>query len=395
MRKRIAIFLVLGLLVWSGVACNLSDLADRLSTPEPTDLAAGQVVHQPAAEQPAVVVVVTATPLPAGLAAGVDVEEQIVIDVYARVSPAVVCITAPEQFGSCIGSGFILDGEGHIVTNNHVATAAPELLVTLADEHTVPAELIGADPGTDLAVLQIDVPPEGLVSAELGDYTSLRVGQRAIAIGNPFGLERTVTTGIISSLGRTLPRDDSDFQIAEVIQTDAAINPGNSGGPLLDSGGRVIGVNTAIRSLSGVNSGVGFAIPVDIIRRVVPELIAQGRYRHPWVGVSGLTISPEMVETLDLPVENGVLIFTVEPGSPAETAGLRGGSREVVVSGRPMLAGGDILVTIGDQAVNRFDDLINYLSGSTSVGDTVLLILVRDGERLQIDVVLEERPSDR
>jgi 2-alkenal reductase len=386
---------MLGLLAWSGLACNLSDLADRLSTPESTDLAAGDSVSQPAAEQTAVVVVVTATPLPPELLTNTDVEEQIVVDVYARVSPAVVCITAPQQFGSCIGSGFILDGEGHIVTNNHVATADPELLVTLADEHTVPAELIGADPGTDLAVLQIDVPPEGLVIAELGDSASLRVGQRAIAIGNPFGLERTVTTGIISSLGRTLPRDDSDFQIAEVIQTDAAINPGNSGGPLLDSRGHVIGVNTAIRSLSGVNSGVGFAIPVDIVRRVVPELIARGRYRHPWVGVSGLTISPEMVDELDLPVETGVLIFTVEPGSPAEAAGLQGGSREVIISGRPVVAGGDILVAIGDRAVNRFDDLINYLSGNTSVGDTVTLTVIRGGERVQFDVVLEERPGNR
>ncbi len=385
MRKRIGLWLLLALMVWSGLACNLSDLATRLSTPTPG----------PAPQATPVVVVSTPTLLPPTLAAGADVEELLVINVYARVSPAVVCVTASEQFGSCIGSGFVVDGEGHIVTNYHVATAAPDLLVTLADDRTVPAEILGTDPGSDLAVLKIDVPAEELTVAELGDSDALRVGQRAIAIGNPFGLERTITTGIISSLGRTLPRTDSDFQIAEVIQTDAAINPGNSGGPLLDSLGRVIGVNTAIRSVSGVNSGIGFAIPVNIVKRVIPELISGGNYRHPWVGVMGSTISPEMVEALDLDVETGVLVYTVEPGSPAEKAGLRGGDQETVVGGRPVLVGGDILVAINELPVRRFDDLVNYLAGYTNVGDTVTLTVIRDGERLGLEVVLEERPDDR
>ncbi len=385
MRKRIGLWLLLALMVWSGLACNLSDLATRLSTPTPG----------PALQATPVVVVSTPTLLPPTLTAGADVEELLVINVYARVSPAVVCVTASEQFGSCIGSGFVVDSEGHIVTNYHVATAAPNLLVTLADDRTVPAEILGTDPGSDLAVLKIDVPAEELTVAELGDSDALRVGQRAIAIGNPFGLERTITTGIISSLGRTLPRSDSDFQIAEVIQTDAAINPGNSGGPLLDSLGRVIGVNTAIRSVSGVNSGIGFAIPVNIVKRVIPELISGGNYRHPWVGVMGSTISPEMVEALDLDVETGVLVYTVEPGSPAEKAGLRGGDQETVVGGRPVLVGGDILVAINELPVRRFDDLVNYLAGYTNVGDTVTLTVIRDGERLGLEVVLEERPDDR
>jgi S1-C subfamily serine protease len=386
MRKRIAFLLVLGLVVWSGLACNLSELANRLSTPTPAG---------PAPEQSPVVVVVTPTPLPPELAAQGDVEEQIVINVYAQVSPAVVCITALAQFPDCIGSGFIIDKDGHVVTNNHVAIADPNLLVTLADDRTVPAEVVGADPGTDLALLRIDALPEELVVAELGDSASLRVGQRAIAIGNPFGLDRTVTTGIISSLGRTLPIDDSLFQIGEVIQTDAAINPGNSGGPLLDSQGRVIGVNTAIRSLSGLNSGVGFAIPVDIVKRVVPELMANGRYRNPWVGVSGSTISPAMVEALDLPVETGVLIYTVEPDSPAEVAGLQGGNQQISLSGTPVTAGGDILVAIEGTEVTRFDDLVNYLASNTSVGDTITLTILRSGERMEVQVTLQERPSDR
>ncbi len=377
---------MLGLLVWSGLACSVSELADRLSTPTP---------EGPVVESSPVVVVLTPTPLPPEMVAQADVEEQLVINVAAQVSPAVVCVTAPEQFGVCIGSGFIIDKDGHVVTNNHVAEASDELLVTLADEHTVPATLIGRDPGSDLAVLKIEVPAEGLVVAELGNSSSLQVGQRAIAIGNPFGLERTVTAGIISSLGRTLPRDDSGFWIAEVIQTDAAINPGNSGGPLLDSHGRVIGVNTAIRSSSGLNSGVGFAIPVDIVKRVVPDLISQGRYRHPWVGVSGETIRPEMIEALELPVENGVLIYTVEPDSPALKAGVQGGDREVLISGRLVIAGGDILVAIDGNQVKRFDDLINYLASRTKVGDDITLTLIRDGSEIEVRVTLEGRPGDR
>ncbi len=384
--KKMPLLIVLALLLLSGLACGLGELTRLTLTPESP---------RPAATATPFVIILTPTPLPPGQGVqGVDVEEQIVTSVYARVAPAVVCVTAREQFGECIGSGFVIDTEGHVVTNNHVATAASDLLVTLADEHTVPARLIGADPGSDLAVLKIDVPPEELTVAELGQSSTLQVGQRAIAIGNPFGLERTVTVGIISALGRTLPQENSAFQLAEVIQTDAAINPGNSGGPLLDSQGRVIGVNTAIRSLSGTNSGVGFAVPVDIVRRVVPELIAHGRYRHTWLGVRGRTITPEMVEAMNLPVDTGVLIAQVEPGGPAEKAGLRGGDRQVIVSGIPMQAGGDIVIAINDRQVKRFEDLINYLASFTSVGDRVTLTVMRDGKQLEIDVKLEERPTE-
>jgi 2-alkenal reductase len=267
--------------------------------------------------------------------------------------------------------------------------------VTLADEHTVPAAVVGTDPGSDLAVLQIDVPAAELTPAELGESASLQVGQRAIAIGNPFGLERTVTTGVISSLGRTLPRTDSNFAIAEVIQTDAAINPGNSGGPLLDSAGKVVGVNTAIASDSGVNSGVGFAIPVDIVKRVVPELIANGRYRHAWIGISGRSLSPEIVEASGLTVDRGVLIFEVEPGSPAEAAGLRGGSRQLLISGIPILIGGDVVTAIEGRAVTGLDDVVNYLASYTTVGDELTLTVVRDGYQREIGVTLEERPGSR
>jgi len=383
------------LILMSVVACSASSLVTRLR--EAVDESATAVAVTPMPEEAAQEAQAEAQAAVEAEAqtALFDVEEQLVIDIYARVSPAVVCITAPEQFGECIGSGFIIDKEGHIVTNNHVATAASQLLVTLADERTVPAELVGTDPGSDLAVLQIDVPADALTVAELGESASIRVGQRAIAIGNPFGLERTVTTGVVSSLGRTLSRNDSDFQIAELIQTDAAVNPGNSGGPLFDSAGKVIGVNTAIASTTGSNSGVGFAVPVDIVKRVVPALIETGSYQHPWIGVAGRSISPEMVDAANLPVETGVLIFTVEPGSPAESAGLRGGSREVVVSGIPMVAGGDILIAIDGVAVKRFDDMVNYLASNTSVGDEIVLTVVRDGQEIEVPVTLQERPGGR
>jgi S1-C subfamily serine protease len=389
--KTVAMF-VLVLIVLSCVACDLSELSTLLSE-STEETPAGDVASSPS---PATIVVEgTPTPLPSGSSFPVDVEEQLVIDVYARVGPAVVCITVPRRFGECIGSGFVIDREGHVVTNNHVAEAAEELLVTLADEHTVPASVLGTDPGSDLAVLQIDVPAEELTVAEMGESATLRVGQRAIAIGNPFGLERTITTGVISSLARTLPRDDSDFQLAELIQTDAAINPGNSGGPLLDSRGKVIGVNTAIASNTGINSGVGFAIPVDIVRRVAPELIARGRYRHPWLGITGGTITPELVEAASLPVETGVLIAEVEPDSPADKAGLRGGSQQVQVSGLPMLVGGDIVIAINEVQVKGFDDVVNYLAGHTSVGDVVTLTIVRGAQETEISVTLEERPGNR
>ena len=387
--NRIAVLVALILVVFSSAACTLPDLSAVLTgTPE-----------VPAPTQTPYIVEVTPTPQPlaeqSALQSALDIEEQLVTDLYARVSPAVVCVTAPQRFGECIGSGFVIDAEGHVVTNDHVAQAAEELLVTLADEHTVPAVVVGSDPGSDLAVLKIDVPAEELVIAELGDSASLKVGQRAIAIGNPFGLQRTITTGVISSLSRTLERQDSEFQIAELIQTDAAINPGNSGGPLLDSQGKVIGINSAIASENGTNSGVGFAIPVDILKRVAPELIAQGYYQHPWIGVTGRSISPEMVEAADLPVDTGVLVFAVEPGSPAEKAGLRGGEQQLVVSGLPMRVGGDIVIAIDQVEVKRFDDVVNYLASHTSVGDRITLTVIRDGDEVELSVTLEGRPGDR
>jgi len=331
----------------------------------------------------------------------VDVEEQLIINVYKKASPSVVNITTKvlqlsfffgvyPQEGA--GSGFVYDKEGHIVTNYHVVEGAQSIEVSLSDELAVPAEVVGVDPPNDLAVLKVDVPPEKLVPVELGSSANLQVGQRAIAIGNPFGrFDRTLTVGVISALNRTLEMEDGRL-IRHLIQTDAAINPGNSGGPLLDSHGRVIGVNTAIVSPSRASAGVGFAIPVDTVKRVVPELIAYGRYRHPWLGILGYTITSGLARRLKLPVDEGVLVARVFKGSPAAKAGIRGARKEVVIGNHIILVGGDIIVAIDGHPLKGMEDLDAYLEDNTKVGQEVQLKVLRGGKELLIKVVLEEEP---
>jgi len=221
----------------------------------------------------------------------------------------------------------------------------------------------------------------------------LRVGQLAVAIGNPFGLEGTMTTGIISALGRVLPTGSSGFAVVDLIQTDAPINPGNSGGPLLDSAGRVIGVNTLIFSQSGTSSGVGLAVPVAAVKRVVPTLIEQGHYAHPWLGISGGSITPALAETLGLSVQQGVLVGSVVSSGPADKAGIRGGTRRTQVDGESVTVGGDIIVAVDDVKVNSFDDVVGYLARQTSVGQQVALTVLRDGRQQRIAVTLGERPA--
>jgi S1-C subfamily serine protease len=320
-----------------------------------------------------------------------DAEEQLFIELYERVSPSVVHIAVTTASGGGTGSGFVWDAEGHIVTNNHVVENARRILVAFADDTTVEAQLVGADADSDLAVIRVDVPAALLKPVELGDSATLRVGQRAVAIGNPFGLEQTMTTGIVSALGRVV-QQDSGFSLPQLIQTDAAINPGNSGGPLLDSRGWVIGVTTLIYSQSGSNSGVGFAVPVNTVKRVVPSLIEIGRYADPWLGITGTSVTPLLSEALDLSVEQGVLVQAVVKDGPADEAGLQGGSRQVRYEGDLLAAGGDIITAIDSVQVQDMDDLIVYLAG-TSVGQKVELTILRGGEERVIDVTLEERPT--
>lgn len=352
---------------------------------------------------PAAVVIATPTSLPESTVADLDAEDAVLINLYKRANPAVVYIAvfADEQgvvmpLGS--GSGFVVDAEGHIVTNNHVVEFADEVQVTFSDGGVAEAQVLGLDPYADLAVLQVNVSPEVLVPLELGDSSALQAGQRVIAIGNPFGLAGTMTVGIVSALGRTLPSDVLEgggrYSNPEIIQTDAAINPGNSGGPLLDSRGQVVGVNTAIRSDTGSNSGVGFAVPVNTVKHILPDLIAEGVYHYPRLGITSNNFFSlaELAGQLELPVARGVLVIEVARGGPADKAGLRGGDREVEVRGLPMQAGGDIIVAIDGYELRDFDDLIAYLVRETRVGQAVELTVNRDGEEMIIPVTLDERP---
>lgn len=329
-----------------------------------------------------------------------------IIEVYQVTAPAVVNITnrgsvydrfmgAVPQEGT--GSGFVYDTEGHIVTNYHVVENAQQLLVTLADGQTYEAQIVGTDPINDLAVISVDGAkslPEPLV---VGDSDSLQVGQFVLAIGNPFGLEQTLTTGVVSALGRVIQSPEDNRFIGEAIQTDAAINPGNSGGPLLDLSGQVIGVNSQIISPSGASSGIGFAVSASTVRRVVPQLISNGKYSHPWLGVQLLSLTTANVNALKeagvgVPVDSGVLVLEAVAGGPADKAGIRGGSREVRIGNYQVPVDGDIIVAINGQALASSQDLTVYLETETTVGDTVELSIVRNGEEQVVQVVLGEQP---
>lgn len=352
----------------------------------------------------------TATPVPpadeSSLLAGMVQLEEEIIQVYERFGVGVVNITSRSvaydffrrpvpQEGS--GSGIVYDTDGHVITNYHVIQGASELFVTLADETTVPAKVVGTDASNGLAVLRIEVSPGLLNPVPLGESESLRVGQFVVAIGNPFGFERTLTVGVVSALGRVIESPDERF-IGEIIQTDAAINPGNSGGPLLDLQGRVIGVNTAIFSPSRASAGIGFAVPVDTVRRVVPELIERGYYPHPWLGVQYIwDVTSEtglMLEELgmDVPVDEGVLIVETAQGGPAGQAGLRGGDQRMRSGRVVLLIGGDILTAIDGEPITDSQELLRYLDTQTRVGQTIWVTIWRDGEELTLPVLLAERP---
>ena len=323
--------------------------------------------------------------------------------VYTQAGSAVVNVTsvtyAYDFFFNPVpqegtGSGFVYDEEGHIVTNYHVIENAEELSVTLADGETYSAQIVGEDPTNDLAVIGIDAEdlPQPI---PLADSDALNVGQFVVAIGNPFGLERTLTAGVISSLGRVIRGPEQNF-IGEVIQTDAAINPGNSGGPLLDLKGRLIGVNSQIVSPSQANAGVGFAVPANTVRRVVPELIARGRYPHPWLGIEPISLTAERARAfqeagMEVPVDRGVLVLRVARGGPAEQAGIRGGDRVAQLGRYRVPVGGDIIIAINQEPVDDYQDLTVYLETETRVGDTIDVTFIRDGDAQTVQVTLEER----
>lgn len=388
--------LVLGLVL---LACSLPNELQSLLQGTPTPVAVATATPAP---EPTL-----APPQPDGPEAqGAFSLEQDIIAVYEAVGRGVVNITnrsyaydfffrpVPQE-GS--GSGIVYDREGHIITNYHVIEGAEELFVTLPDESTVPAEVIGSDPSVDLAVIKVETDLDLLAPVPLGESEDLRVGQFVVAIGNPFGLERTLTVGVVSALGRVIQSPDESF-IGEIIQTDAAINPGNSGGPLLDLSGRIIGVNTAIFSPSQASAGIGFAVPVDTVRRVVPALIENGYYPHPWLGINYVwSLTPERAGILreagmDVPVEEGVLIIEVAPNGPAAQAGLRGGQERVRVGPAILTIGGDILTAIDGEPITSDQALLQYLDTQTEVGDTIQLTVWRDGQELTVPVTLDEMP---
>jgi 2-alkenal reductase len=390
MLKRILV--VVTVLTLAALACS----TERFLKPETT------VIPQNAAT-PTPFVLPTLLPENSGVAGS---EEAVLINLYERANPAVVNIDISgelegqtTELGS--GSGFVLDKQGHIVTNNHVVEGADEIRVTFWDGRVAKADLVGQDPYSDLAVLRVDVQASWLMPLELGDSEQIRVGQRVVAIGNPFGLRGSMSVGIISALGRSLSAnvngEGPSFQNPDIIQTDAAINPGNSGGPLLNLRGQVIGINSAIRTegLVRANSGVGFAVPSNTIRRVVTQLIQKGTVAYPYLGVTvdnRFTLA-ELAAEIEMPVDQGVLISTVVKDGPADRAGLRSSTRVVRVRGAKVEIGGDIIIAIDGTRVNTFDEMIIYLTNKTEVGQTVNLTIVRDGKEIQLPLKLTDRPK--
>ena len=368
-----------------------------------------------AAQSPAEAVVAPIQQLDSSL----DEDQAALAALYEQLSPSVVNIAVesmavasemPEIPGfelpegseeipqSGEGSGFIFDNEGHIVTNNHVVEGATRVIVNFSNGFWAEAEVVATDPQADLAVIKV-TPPADMewIPLALADDSAAKVGHTVIAMGNPFGLENTMTTGIISALGRSFPVGsfgENRYSLPDVLQTDAAINPGNSGGPLINLAGEVVGVNFAIESTAGSNSGVGFAIPVSIVKRVVPELIADGQFDYAYLGLQGSTIAADLAEALGLPAnELGVYVADVVPGGPAEQAGLRGGDETITVNGAELQKGGDVVIAIDEQPVRRFEDLVSFLVTKATPGQVVTLTVVRDGSEQTFEVELGSRPT--
>ena len=335
-------------------------------------------------------------------------------DVFQKVENSVVQITSTKsnpneviilngvpQTGrsTALGSGFVYDNQGHIVTNYHVVSGVKKADVTFTDGNTYSANVVGKDPNSDLGVLQItgDFSEEKVVSLPLANSSAVRPGEQVIAIGNPFGLSGTITTGIISQKGRLLPNPDTGFSISNAIQTDAAINPGNSGGPLLNTKGEVIGMNTAIFSSTGIYSGVGFAVPSNTIAKEVPLLIKNGSYAHPWLGISGGKITPDSIKAMGLPANyKGVIVGSIQPGSPAEKSGLKGLTQDDNNnngSGGSAQQTGDIITAVDGHPVSQIDNLINYVESQKNVGDNIKLTVNRNGQTMDLTATLQARPN--
>jgi len=328
-------------------------------------------------------------------------QQEALVSLYEQVMPGIVSLQVVGDTGGSLGSGFVYDDQGHILTNYHVVEGAKQLEVDFTSGYKIYGTVIGTDLDSDLAVVKVNAPASELHPLPLGDSNSLKVGQTVIAIGNPFGLSGTMTTGIISALGRTLDsqRDapaGGFFTAGDIIQTDAAINPGNSGGPLFNLNGEVVGVNRAIRTTNftgtgePLNSGIGFAVAINIVKRVTPVLIAEGKYDYPYLGISSIDeLSLPQIEALGLKSFTGAYVTSVTPNGPADQAGIRAGGQN---SSTGLNAGGDLITAIDGQTIQRFDDLLRYLINNKSPGDSVVLTVLRGEEQLDINITLGQRP---
>lgn len=400
MNKKVSILLI-GLIVLTSLACSITP---RLVLPELDETAVVQATE-------------AATPRPGQSSAANETDnlsqnsaeyldllqkEQLIIDLYERVVPGVVSIQTLTAEGGGLGSGFVYDMEGHIITNYHVVENATELEVDFSSGYKARGNVIATDLDSDLAVIKVNAPPEELFPLALADSDSLKIGQTVMAIGNPFGLSGTITMGIVSAKGRTLSsfRESSNggfFSAGDIIQTDAAINPGNSGGPLLNLNGEIVGVNRAIRTDSTTetgdpaNSGIGFAISSNIVKRVVPFLISKGFYDYPYIGVTSqedLTLIQR--EALDIQENTGAYIIAVSADSPAEKAGLRGGTTPSTITG--LFSGGDLIIGVDGRLVRVFGDFLSYLMANKSPGDDITVKIIRDGKEMEVVLTLEKRP---
>lgn len=384
MKKRFFFWVAVSILVMAVIACQFAGVVPTAQPPLPTE------TLQP-----------TAIPSPISQDFLIG-EQDSLIALYEQVSPGVVAIIVFTADGGGLGSGWVFNSDGYIVTNYHVVEGATKVEIDFPSGYKTYGSVVGADPASDLAVIKVDVPAEELHPLTLGDSDQLKVGQVVVAIGNPFGLYGTMTLGIVSALGRSLESEKSApgggyFSAGDIIQTDAALNPGNSGGPLLTLTGEVVGVNRAIRTTNftaqgePLNTGVGFAISINIVKRIVPVLIAQGTYQYPYLGVSSrsdLTL-PE-IEALGLNWHTGAYVTSVVIGGPADRAGLRAGTHPTSIEG--LKSGGDLIIAIDGRSVLRFDDLLRYLYNNKFPDDTVVLTVLREGQPLDIVVTLGVRP---
>lgn len=396
---------VVGLISLSLASCAVSGAP---TTPTPSRVEVPQATPSP---------MPTVTPPGVGSMSNPQSLQTTFETIYQQVNPSVVNINVVEGASSnsqrsspffsppaqgsqsALGSGFVWDKNGDIVTNHHVIAGATSIEVTFSNGTTFSGKVIGSDPDSDLAVVKVNVPARDLQPVSMGDSSQVKVGQIAITIGNPYGLQGSMTEGIISALGRTLPvgttsSSGASYTIPDVVQTDAPINPGNSGGVLLNAAGQVIGVTSANISADRSSAGIGFAIPAAIVEQVIPSLISTGHYEHPYIGIEGTSLTPDLATAMNLSAsQRGALVIIVQSGSPADKAGLQGGNKQVTIAGQQVEVGGDVIVAVDGTPINSFDDLVTYLVRNTQVGQTINLTVLRNGGKTTVKLTLSARPT--